>query len=33
MFDLADGDVIIIGTSMSLQRAEEGAMAAAFELL
>ncbi len=33
LFDLADGDVIIIGTSMSLQRAEEGAMAAAFELL
>jgi hypothetical protein len=33
LFDLSDGDVIIIGTSVSLQRAEEGAMAAAFELL
>ena len=33
LFDLSDGDVIIIGTSKSLQRAEEGAMAAAFELI
>lgn len=33
LFDLSSGDVIIIGTSMSLQRAEEGAMAAALELL
>ncbi|WP_019176852.1 DUF4443 domain-containing protein [Methanomassiliicoccus luminyensis] len=33
LFDLNDGDVIIIGTSADLQRAEEGALAAAFELL
>jgi DNA-binding transcriptional regulator LsrR (DeoR family) len=33
LFDLSDGDVIIIGTSEDLQRAEEGAMAAAFALL
>jgi hypothetical protein len=33
LFDLTDGDVIIIGTSVDLQRAEEGALAAAFELL
>lgn len=33
LFDLKNGDVIIIGTSTDLQRAEEGAMAAAFELL
>lgn len=33
LFDLADGDVIIIGTSANVQRAEEGALAAAFELL
>ena len=33
LFDLSDGDVIIIGTSTDPQRAEEGAMAAAFELL
>jgi DNA-binding transcriptional regulator LsrR (DeoR family) len=33
LFDLSDGDVIIIGTSEDLQRAEEGALAAAFALL
>jgi hypothetical protein len=33
LFDLADGDVVIIGTSVDLQRAEEGALAAAFELI
>jgi hypothetical protein len=33
LFDLSDGDVVIIGTSVDLQRAEEGALAAAFELL
>lgn len=33
LFDLSDDDVIIIGTSTELQRAEEGAMAAAFDLL
>jgi len=33
LFDLTDGDVIIIGTSADLQRAEEGALAAAFELI
>jgi len=33
LFDLADGDVIIVGTSEELQRAEEGAMAAALDLL
>lgn len=33
LFDLADGDVVIVGTSVDLQRAEEGALAAAFELL
>lgn len=33
LFDLADDDVIIIGTSEELQRAEEGAMAAALDLL
>lgn len=33
LFDLSDGDVVIIGTSADLQKAEEGAMAAAFDLL
>ncbi|NLI73950.1 MAG: DUF4443 domain-containing protein [Euryarchaeota archaeon] len=33
LFDLEDGDVIIIGTSTTLQHAEEGAMAAAFNLI
>jgi DNA-binding transcriptional regulator LsrR (DeoR family) len=33
LFDLSDDDVIIIGTSTELQRAEEGAMAAAFDLI
>jgi DNA-binding transcriptional regulator LsrR (DeoR family) len=33
LFDLSDGDVIIIGTSTDLQKAEEGALAATFELL
>lgn len=33
LFDINDGDVIIIGTSLDLQRAEEGALAAALELL
>ena len=33
LFDLADDDVIIVGTSEELQRAEEGAMAAALDLL
>jgi hypothetical protein len=33
LFDLSDGDVIIVGTSAELQRAEEGAMAAALDLL
>lgn len=33
LFDLMDGDVIIIGTSADIQRAEEGALAAAFALL
>ncbi len=33
LFDLNDGDVIIIGTSLNLQRAEEGALAAALDLL
>ena len=33
LFDLSDGDVVIIGTSSDLQHAEEGALAAAFELL
>jgi len=33
LFDVEDGDVIIIGTSADLQKAEEGALAAAFELL
>lgn len=33
LFDLADNDVIIVGTSADLQRAEEGAMAAALDLI
>jgi hypothetical protein len=33
LFDLSDDDVIIVGTSAELQRAEEGAMAAALDLL
>ena len=33
LFDLSDDDVIMIGTSTELQRAEEGAMAAAFDLI
>lgn len=33
LFDLNDGDIIIIGTSADMQKAEEGAMAAAFGLL
>lgn len=33
LFDLEDGDVVIIGSSTDLQKAEEGALAAAFELL
>ncbi|MBI0584122.1 MAG: DUF4443 domain-containing protein [Methanomassiliicoccus sp.] len=33
LFDLTDGDVIIIGTSADLQQAEEGALAAALALL
>jgi hypothetical protein len=32
-FDLSDGDVVIIGNSSDLQKAEEGALSAAFELL
>jgi predicted transcriptional regulator len=32
-FDVSDGDVVIVGTSAILQKAEEGALAAAFELL
>lgn len=32
-FDLDDGDVIIIGTAADYERAEDGALAAAFELL
>jgi len=33
LFDLNDGDVVIIGTSSDVQRAEEGALAAAFEII
>ena len=33
LFDLSDGDVVIIGSSSDVQRAEEGALAAAFEII
>jgi len=33
LFDLEENDVIIIGTSVDLQKAEEGALSAAFELI
>ena len=33
LFDLSDGDVVVIGNANDLQKAEEGALAAAFELL
>lgn len=33
LFDLDDGDVVIIGSSSDVQRAEEGALAAAFEII